>query len=134
MAIEKAIRSILIDDSAVKNLVSTRVYPIVRREGSSLPAIVYQQITGARDHVMSGPSGFVSSRFQINCWADTYAGADELADAVRIAFDGYDGTKENVVIQCIHVIDEGDMPVISPDNEALNFHGKRLDIMVWFDE
>lgn len=134
MAVEKAIRSILIDDSTVKNLVADRVYPVVRREGSSLPALVYQQISGVRDHIFAGPSGFVEARFQINCWAETYEGADELADAVRVAVDGYNGTKESVVIQCIHLIDEGDMPVLSADNESLSFHGKRLDVIVWFDE
>ena len=134
MAVEKAIRSILIDDAAVKNLVADRAYPIVRREGSALPAIVYQQISGVRDHVFAGPSGFVEARFQINCWAETYEGADALADAVRVAMDAYHGTKESVVIQCIHLIDEGDMPVLSAENEELSFHGKRLDFMVWFNE
>jgi hypothetical protein len=134
MAVEKAIRSILIDDGAVSALVGDRVFPVVRREGSVLPAIVYQQISGVRDHVFAGPSGFVEARFQINCWAETYEGADALADAVRIVMDAYHGTKESVVIQCIHLIDEGDMPVLSAENEELSFHGKRLDFMVWFNE
>jgi len=134
MAVEKALRSILMNDAAVHNLVADRIFPIVRREGSALPAITYQQISGVRDHVFEGPSGFVESRFQINCWASTYEQADTLADAVRSVLDGYDGTSEGVVIKCIHLIDEGDMPSLLADNEALNFHGKRLDIMIWFDE
>jgi hypothetical protein len=134
MAVEKAIRSILIDDGDVGALVGDRVFPIVRRDGSALPAIVYQQISGVRDQMLSGPSGFVEARFQINCWAETYEGADELAEAVRGALDGYNGTKESVVIQCVHLLDEGDMPSLIADNESFNFHGKRLDFMVWFDE
>ena len=134
MAAEKAIRSILIDDGDVGALVGDRIFPIVRRENSALPAIVYQQISGVRDQMFSGPSGFVEARFQINCWAETYEGADELAEAVRGALNGYNGTKESVVIQCIHLLDEGDMPSMLADNEGLSFHGKRLDFMVWFDE
>jgi len=134
MAVEKAIRSILIDDGDVGALVADRIFPVVRREGSALPAIVYQQISGVRDHVFAGASGFVAARFQINCWADTYEGATTLSAAVRVALDAYHGTKESVVIQCIHLEDEGDMDVLSADNEALNFYGKRLDIMVWFNE
>lgn len=134
MAVEKAIRSILVDDGTVAGLVGNRIYPLVRPDGTGSPAITYQQISGFRDHVMTGPSGFVESRFQLNCWADTYAEADALADAVRSAVDGYSGTKESVVIQGIHLVDEGDAIVLQADNESLNERGKRLDITVWFDE
>lgn len=134
MAVEKAIRSLLVDDGAVAALVADRVYPVRRKQGSALPAVVYQQITGVRDHTFAGPSGFVASRFQITCWAETYSGADVLADAVRPVLDGYAGTIESVVIQAIHLHDEADMPALVPDNEELNFHGKRLDFMVWYDE
>jgi hypothetical protein len=134
VALEKAIRSLLVDDGSVAALVGNRVYPVQRKQGSALPAVVYQQITGVRDHTFAGASGFVASRYQITCWAETYGGADALADAVRAVMDGYAGTKESVVIQCIHLQDEGDMPALVADNESLNFHGKRLDFMVWYDE
>jgi len=99
-----------------------------------VPAVTYQQISGVRDQTLSGPSGCVECRFQINCWAKSYKEADQLAEAVRGALDGYSGTKQDVIIQVIHLIDEADLPVIAADNAELNRHCKRLDFQIWHYE
>lgn len=133
MAVEKALCTVL-NTPAVTNIIGTSIYPNVLEPAAELPALVYQQISGARDHVTAGPSGLAAPRFQITCWAKTYIKADELAEAVRQTLDGYSGTAASVIIQCIHLIDEADMPSVRPDNREQKKYGKRLDFQVWHKE
>ena len=134
MAVEHAIRTLLVDDGGVAALVGSRVFPIQRPQGTALPAIVYQQISGVRNHNLAGPIGYVESRFQIVAWSATLEGARSLSDAVREAVDGYDGTSESVVIDHIFMLDEGDMPQLAAGNAELEMYGKRIDIEVVFQE
>ncbi|HUX17239.1 MAG TPA: DUF3168 domain-containing protein [Phycisphaerae bacterium] len=134
MPAEKAIFSILTADGALAALVDDRVFPLQRRQGTALPAVVYQQISGPRAHDLTGPIGWVESRYQITCWAATYTGAGDVADAVREAIDGNSGTTASVDIDHIFVVDEGDMPSLAAGNQQLEMYGKRLDIEVVFRE
>jgi len=134
MAIERAIRTLLVDDGGVAALVGSRVFPIRREQGSSLPAIVYQQISGPRFYKVTEPMGWVESRFQVTCWAGTYAESRALSDAVREAVGGYSGTSESVIIDHVFIADEGDVAQLTAGNAELAMYGKRLDIEVVFHE
>ena len=134
MAAEKALKAILDAAGAVTALVEDRIYPVERREGSDLPALVYQQISGQPTHDVTGPIGYVPARYQITCWAATYLEACDLAEAVRDAVDGYSGTIAELAIDHVFVLDEGDMPSLAADNRALSMHGKRLDVLIVFTE
>lgn len=134
MAIEKALCTILGRTDAVTNIIGSRISPLVLSAGVELPALVFQQVGGPRDHVTSGPSGLASPRFQITCWAATYKRADELAVAVRETLDGFSGIVDSVMIQVIHLLDEADMPGTRPDNKALSRFGKRLDFQIGHKE
>ena len=132
--IEQALYTLMSNDSTLGGYVGTRIYPSIVPQGAAIPAITYQQISGFRDNVMTGPTGLVESRFQINCWAETYRETRILSNAVENILDGFVGTVEKVTIQAIFCVDEGDMPQISPGANVLKRHGKRLDFIVWFEE
>lgn len=136
MNIERVIVYILSNASAVTDIVVASIFPIFVPQPAkdNLPAITYQQISGLRNHVMSGPTGLVSARFQINCWSKTYKGLREFANAVRITLDGYTGTVLGTWVQSITLLDEGDMPSIKAENEQLSSFGKRLDFEFSFNE
>jgi hypothetical protein len=53
-------------------------------QNATLPSVVYQLISGEQLHV----SDYVSPRYQLSCWAESYSGAVALADAVRALFEG----------------------------------------------
>jgi hypothetical protein len=131
---EKAIYTILSDDGGVSQLVADRIYPIVIDQGADMPAITYQQITGPRSHNVSGPIGWVQSRYQITAWAETNLQASDLATAIREVIDGYSGTSASLVIDHIFVIDEGDVPNLSAENSGLDMYGKRIDAQIVFKE
>lgn len=99
MSIETGLRTHLINNAAVAALVGSRVYPMRLPQGFVLPAISYQRISGPRQYDSVGATGRVHSRFQVNCWAETYAGARDLANKVRLALNdhrGVLGDKSNV--------------------------------------
>jgi len=136
--IEKAIVYLLSNDAGVNALVGSRIFPVFVPAKQSLPAITYQQISGPRDNIMSGASGLVSTRFQINCWAKKYQGAAELADVVREALspkdDGYPKTVAEVRVEAVMLFNENDVPALYGDNEEMNGFGKMLDFNIWFQE
>jgi hypothetical protein len=59
-----------------------RVYRDERPQGTVLPAVWFQVITGARDALMKGEHALNPTRLQVNCLGDSRGAADELAEAV----------------------------------------------------
>lgn len=128
---EVTLQRIILAAPAVSALIGSRLYPNIIPQGAPNPAMTYQQISGPRQHDMQGAVGFAKARYQINCWAETYAKAKELAEVVRQVLDGY---SSQGVIKVIHLANEGDLPKTSPGLDQLTRYGKRLDFFVWFTE
>ena len=126
--IEKAIRSILVNDSTVK-AITTRCYPGKIPQNPEYPLIVYHKVTGMRDHHLQGPSGLAHPRFQVEAWATTYDAAKALANAIRGALDGYKGTVGAVAIGSILIESERDVY-----EEAVSCHRVIMDFFVWHSE
>ena len=61
-------------------LISTRCYPTLMPQAPTLPAVVYQRISGTETY---GNTSVRDARYQVSCWATTYAGAHALADPRR---------------------------------------------------
>ena len=134
MLIETAIFSILTADQEVVAIVGNNVFPNIIPQDTVLPAITYQQISGPRDYTSDGESGLVESRYQLNCIAETYQGAKELFEAVRLAVTAYEGTVNGIEIQRIHIEDEGDFPQVSPEAAQKVRYGKHCDLLIWYQE
>jgi hypothetical protein len=134
--IEKALRAKLIGDATIAALVSGRVFPdkIPERDTDGdppvMPALVYQMIASNRDHTLDGPSGLVEGAFQIKCFDDNYSGAVDLADAVRLEIDGFEGTVAGVEIHGIFLDVEIDLPAVMVGAETLKRYCKVLDFRV----
>ena len=126
--IEKAIRSILIADTAVK-AITNRCYPGKIPQNPEYPLIVYYKVTGNRDHHLQGPSGLAHPRFQVEAWATTYDAAKALANAIREALDGYKGTVGAVAIGSILIESERDVY-----EDAVSCHRVIMDFFVWHSE
>ena len=132
--IETALYYILSENAGVSALAGDRIYPVYMPQSCTMPAIAYQEIASTREYVMSGAIGMVSARYQINCWDDDYAGARDLADAVRIALEDYSGVISGVSIYTTFLADQRDLTVFPAGNEVLRRSGKRLDFTIWYKE
>lgn len=79
--------------TAVSTLVSTRVHPLRLPDTAVFPAVVYQEISApiisTHDETASG--ALTSPRYQIDCFAVTYAGSVALGAAVFAALHGFKG-------------------------------------------
>lgn len=92
--IEEAIIQRLLATSGVTSIVGTRVFPGAKPGGASLPAIVFNKISGGPIYADEGEVGLDESRIQIDCWGATYTAAKNLSRAVRGSLSGYVGTSQ----------------------------------------
>lgn len=95
MSIETAVRRRLSDDAAVAALVSTRISPEWRREGTALPAIVYSVDNRAPVRTLTGTTSLAEFSVSIDCIAETMSGARALAVVVSDVLN--DNTSYGVV-------------------------------------
>lgn len=130
MVIHEAVRALLIADSTISGIVSTGIYPLIAPQGSSLPCIVYQRISGPRISAHDGPSGLARPRYQYTCIAATYAAAKALANAVREVLDGYSGTTNGVQIETILIENEMDVYNFETDERASSY-SVIIDCVIW---
>lgn len=149
MIIESALRAIIIADNGVK-AVTTRCYYNYIPQSPTYPLIVIQRVTGSRVHHLSGPSGAVRPRFQIEAWAETYSAAKALANLIRKALDGKKYTTGDIRITeagDIRIIEAGDVRItcgvtfsclsqaeIDGYEEAVNAHRIIQDYSVRYTE
>lgn len=102
--IQQAAHQFLIVDSQVSGLASTRIYPDVlpvsntKIDAADFPAIVMSVITGRSEQHLGGASGLKTERLQVNCYALTRREANQLAEAVRVATQGYRGEMDTVFV------------------------------------
>lgn len=60
-------------------------------QGAALPRVVLTVVSGTDPLAHDGPIGLIDRRVQVDCYAETYKGARDLADAIRAALNGYRG-------------------------------------------
>lgn len=85
LSIGLLICELLEKDSGVVAL-AKRVYPVSSLQDEKLPYIVYTRTTSANDSTKNDMRDSVS--FFVDCYADTYAGAVNVAEAARRALEG----------------------------------------------
>lgn len=96
MTIEEAIYAHLTGNAAVTAFIGDRLFPDHMPQDTPTPSIAFSRISTGRDMVMSGHCGLTDARFQFNCYSPLHAQARALADAVRLALIGYQGSMGGV--------------------------------------
>lgn len=100
--IEAAVRSILLADPTVYEIVGTRIQPAPLSLQCTYPAISYLKVSNPYSRVAGHP------RIQIDCWSKDWTECQTLAKAVETALDGYSGTVNGVNIEKIIPINSQD--------------------------
>lgn len=132
--IEKAIYDLLMFDSTVSGLVSSRIYPLVIPQGTAYPAIRYNLISAARGHHLTGMTDLVPARFQVSVYSETYAGLRALVDAVRSCLDSTQTTCGTVEIASVLMTDENDSIDSIPGSDQLRVYSRDLDFRITYRE
>jgi hypothetical protein len=104
MTIGALVKAALANDSGVSALVSARIYPNKLPQHPTYPAISYQRVSNS---AQLGTTNLRKSRWQINCWAESYAGTQTLAAAVKALMEEYT-SDQAVGIKMTEVVNELD--------------------------
>lgn len=132
--VEKAIRTVLINNSVVNGIVSTRVYSEMAPQSAALPYITTQCISTIPVSSLGGFSGLMKARWQIDCYASTKDGAVVLANAVRLAFVDYVGVTSGVDVRSVYLLNQFDASVEPIDGGQIMIRRKALDFSVSYYE
>ncbi|WP_322990887.1 DUF3168 domain-containing protein [Hoeflea sp.] len=83
-----------------------RRYWVRAPQSAPRPYILMTRIGGVRDYAMQGPSGYVASRVQIDCYADSYTAAKAIGRDAMEVLSGHRGGS----ILGIFIDSERDLP------------------------
>ena len=99
MSISSGLYSYLTAQAAITNLVSTRIYPEILPQDPTYPAITYS-LDNIRDTFTynEGQTTFVGADLQINAWASTHKGAEDLAAVIHAALKNHKGDLGGVTV------------------------------------
>jgi hypothetical protein len=106
---EEALIGRLLVAPGVAAMVEERVFPGSRPQGSALPAVVFSLVDGAPLYADEGEVGIAQARIQIDCWADSYAGAKTLARAVKACLSDFVGEAGGTQFLSIFIDAERDL-------------------------
>ena len=117
MSAETALRALLVADGATAALVGARVSADRMEQGAARPFVVFARTASLPVTTIGGTVLKTQASIDVQCWADTRAGADALADAVTAAVRG-------VISQTV----PGRSGVYDSD---LDMHGTILNVNWW---
>lgn len=133
MSLERALFARVTGDAAVSALIGDRLFPNVAPLGTDAPFATYQRISATRVRSLTQRSGLAMARMQLDCMAETYAGARALADAVRQALDGFRGAAGSppVTIEASSIQSDQDL---YEDAAEPPLHRVSMDFMLTYRE
>jgi hypothetical protein len=102
--IESILRSILVADPAVAEIIGARAYQMHLPREPTFPAITYQMVSRVQDSL----TGLVQARIQYTCMAGSWREAADLADAVRCALHGYRAVRDGARIEQVRYLGQHD--------------------------
>jgi len=134
-SLEQGIRSILIADADVSALIVARVFPWMRQQGTTFPAIVYELDGTEPEQGLGGYQSLTRAELSISSIAETYGGAKTLAGHVRDALNGYTGTPtDGVAIKSL--VHDNDIGIVE-DSQIGNSRGVTViesSYIIWYSE
>ena len=105
---EEALLAYLLAGTALAAVVGTRINWVQSPQGVLSPRIVLNKVSGLRDMCFRGPTGFVTTRVQCDCFSTTYLSAKAVARALEARLSGYSGTYNTINFQGAFLVNERD--------------------------
>ena len=105
MSVESDIVSLLSASQMLQGLVSGRIYLGQAPEKTSLPHVVFYNVSGVLAHSHDGLSDLRDRRIDVLCIAETHAVARQMADAVIAALDAKTATNIGRILATAEDVD-----------------------------
>ena len=129
MSVDTVLGARLAGFAGLVALVGTKIYAPSLPQGDHLPAVTYRLVDGTREQGMTADHGMAHPRFQVDCWAETYAAVKAIADQVRLALERWsDGTTAPVILDCFSA-GERDLPEPEAGLQRIS-----MDFVIWHRE
>lgn len=129
---EEALTNHLLAQAGLVALVGQRITWARRPQGSTLPAIVLHVISRQPQYTMEAASGLASRRIQVDCWADSFAGAKGAAREVAAALSGARMTVGGVAFQ--GGFQEGERDSFEQGSGGEQLYRVSMDFIIWTGE
>lgn len=118
-------------DAGLVAQVGARCWAGLLPQGSALPAVTFQQITRVPVHVRNHDDQFVSTRWQFNVDAASYASAVEAMNALKVALQAWTRTTSPRVGP---VFVEGERDGSTPGYDDADRFRRSIDAVIWHEE
>ena len=131
-----AVRSYLLSQSSVTDLIGQRMYFDVLRQKATLPAATISKVSELHDHLLSNRSGFVATRLQIECHSTTRLTSNAMAEAIyKSGIAAVKGLTHSVNIRGV-TVDDGQRNFVINDNDGGDDHVyvTQIDLKVSYKE
>lgn len=128
------VRTYLVAQSSVTDVVSTRVYFGNIPNLNTLPSVAIEMLT--EDTVRSingGDEGLYNATLQIDVVADTYTSANAAGEAIRAALDDYRGTMGAMECRKCYVTSVRDTQYAPIDASDTFRHMRQIDVDLWHE-
>lgn len=130
-----AIATRLLADAAIVALgVSDNIYPVVAKQGTGQPFIVYVMDSAPRQVTTQGTNALVEGELEVNCYAKSYRTAKRVAAAVYDSLIDFSGSMaantspaSSVQINAIHFSGENDL-----EDEDPGLYRVRQVYKIWY--
>lgn len=132
MSLESVLYDRLTTHAGLSALTVLRVYPLKMPQDVTLPAIVWQRISGERVGAMGADTGLVLARFQFTVWDDDFDGLIAVAEQLRLALARW-STSGPPVVQQVFFMAETDLFEAAKEREA-EAYGRAADYLVAYEE
>lgn len=114
MTMEASLFSYLSTNAGITAIIGTRVYPGIIPQSGVQPCIVYNKQSRTRQQLFCGTDGLLSTRLEIDCYADSYIKSVALANAVTAALQDFSGNMAGTEVPRIFLENEIDLSDIEP--------------------
>lgn len=134
MSIKRGLYAFLSAEAGIAAIAGDRIWPEVIPDqvfdtASKRPCLVYRRNSAARSVTFCRTVGLIASTFDIDCYAKTYDGAEQLAAAVRSALTDYTGMMGSVPVNRVFLDQDFDLLDIEP-----GLFRVVLTFTIWHDE
>ena len=83
---EIAVRTFLLSQSSVTDIVGDRIFPMTLPQNETRSSIVYRRISTNHEETIDGSvGGMADARVQMDCYADSWNAASDLAEVLRLS-------------------------------------------------
>lgn len=121
MILETGLRTYLLSQTSITDIVLARIYGLVREQGNDvslpinqqLPAVLIQRISSIRQQTFCGTAPLVETDIQVDSYAMTGQDAWALAEALRAVLMDFNGTMGETYVDTVHLTNE--FPLTDPE-------------------